>query len=242
VYRIPIGVTKGYFEFGGTIHQAFETYARARRDAAAAGLALPGYETLKQAFDEVWRPTNYADRQAAEHYRTRSEPALRRFYDREVANLAQAVDFEVGFTLELRSDVGTPPVQFYGVIDRIDRHADGSIEIIDYKTGRPRSQVEVDADRQLSAYAMALADGAVRDPVTGERLPPASRLTLYFTETDQAISTTRSPEQLEEFRALVTDVARRVRSGDFAATPSARACGRCDYRLLCPSRWGDAPV
>jgi superfamily I DNA/RNA helicase/RecB family exonuclease len=242
VYRIPIGGTKGYFEFGGTIHQAFEVYARARRDAAAAGLPLPGYETLKGAFDAVWRPTNYADRQAADHYRTRAEPALRRFYEREIANLAQAIDFEVGFTLEIASGDGAPPVQFYGVIDRIDRHADGSIEIIDYKTGRPRNQADVDADRQLSAYAMALAEGAVRDPATGERLPPASRLTLYFTETDQAISTTRSPEQLDEFRTLVTRVARRVRSGDFAATPSARACGRCDYRLLCPSRWGDAPV
>jgi superfamily I DNA/RNA helicase/RecB family exonuclease len=242
VYRIPVGGMKGYFEFGGTIHQAFETYARARRDAAAAGEPLPGYQTLKEAFDEVYQPTNYADRQAAEHYRTRSEPALRRFYDREVANLAEAVDFEVGFALELGDAGGETPVRFYGIIDRIDRHPDGSIEITDYKTGRPKTQAEVDADRQLSAYALALADGAVRDPVTGERLPPATRLTLYFTETDQAISTARSPEQLEEFRRLVIDVAGRVRRGDFAATPSSKACGRCDYRVICPSRWGEVPA
>jgi RecB family exonuclease len=129
-------------------------------------------------------------------------------------------------------------VHFYGVIDRIDRHADGSIEITDYKTGRPKSQKDVDEDRQLSAYALAVAMGAVRDPHTGERLPPAAKLTLYFTETDQAISTTRTPEQLEEFRAHVVDTARRIRSGDFSATPDQWRCGRCDYRLICPSRWG----
>ncbi|MDQ3937455.1 MAG: PD-(D/E)XK nuclease family protein, partial [Chloroflexota bacterium] len=242
VYRIPVAETPGYFEFGGTIHRAFEDYARARREAVAAGLPPPGYEALKEAFDSSWQPRNYADAQAAEHYRTRAEPALRRFYEREVANLAEAVGFEVGFTLELDDPEGGPSVRFYGVIDRIDRHPDGSIEITDYKTGRPRSQAQVDADLQLSAYALAVAMGAVRDPQTDERLPPASKLTLYFTETDQALSTTRSAEQLEEFRRHVVDTARRIRSGDFTATPEQWRCDHCDYRLVCPSRWGSERV
>jgi superfamily I DNA/RNA helicase len=101
VYRIPVAETPGYFEFGGSIHQAFETFARARREALAAGLPPPGYEALRECFDAVWKPRHYADAQAAEHYLRRAEPALRRFYDREVASLAEAVDFEAGFTLEL---------------------------------------------------------------------------------------------------------------------------------------------
>ena len=28
----------------------------------------------------------------------------------------------------------------------------------------------------------------------------------------------------------------RIRSGDFAATPSQRTCGWCDYAAMCPSR------
>jgi DNA helicase II / ATP-dependent DNA helicase PcrA len=241
VYRIPVPETPGYFEFGGTIHQAFEGYARARREAVAAGLPPPGYEALRQQFDAVWKPRNYADAQSAEHYQKRAEPALRRFYDREVASLAEAVAFEIGFTLEIEDPEG-PPVRFYGIIDRINRHPDGSVEIIDYKTGRPKSQKDVDADQQLSAYALALAMGAVRHPETGERLPPASKLTLYFTETDRAVSTTRSPEQLDEFRTHVLETARRMRRGDFTAAPEQWRCDRCDYRLICPSRWGSDPV
>ena len=242
VYRIPVADTRGYFEFGGAIHAAFETYARARRAAVAAGLPPPGYEALRQSFEDVWRPRNYADAQAADHYRRRAEPALRRFYEREVASLAEAVGFEVGFTLELDDAETGTPVRFYGVIDRIDRHPDGTIEITDYKTGRPKSQAQVDRDSQLSAYALALALGAVPDPVSGERLPAASKLTLYFTETDQAISTTRTPEQLAEFRLGVLESARRIRGGDFTATPDQWRCGNCDYRLICPSRWGSGSV
>ena len=67
---------------------------RSRRD-----LPAPGYETLREAFEEAWRPRNFADEHAARHYAERAEPALKRFYEREVANLAQSVGFEVGFTL-----------------------------------------------------------------------------------------------------------------------------------------------
>ena len=64
VYRIPVAETPGYFEFGHVIHQAFEVYARRRHDAVAAGLPAPGYETLREAFEEAWRPRNFADEHA----------------------------------------------------------------------------------------------------------------------------------------------------------------------------------
>jgi putative RecB family exonuclease len=239
VYRIPVSETPGYFEFGHVIHRAFEVYARARREAVAAGLAPPGYEALKQAFDEAWQPRNFADAQAAEHYSRRAEPALRRFYDREVANLAEAVAFETGFTLQIEPELpDEAPVLLYGIIDRIDRHPDGTVEITDYKTGKPKIQKDVDEDEQLSAYALAMSQGAVLDPNTKQALPAASKLTLYFTEIDQAMSTTRSPEQLDAFRLTVLEKARRIRSGDFTATPDMWRCGRCEYRLICPSRYG----
>jgi DNA helicase-2/ATP-dependent DNA helicase PcrA len=238
VYRIPVAATQGYFEFGSVIHAAFETYARTRRDAIAAGLPAPGYEALKHAFDEAWEPRNYADVQAAEHYAKRAEPALRQFYEREVKNIAQAIGFEQGFTLELPAGEGEPPVLLYGIIDRIDRHPDGSIEITDYKTGKSKKQSEVDADEQLSVYALATAMGAVKDPATGEALPAASKLTLYFTESDLSLSTTRTPAQLEEVRRSLIEKALRIRAGDFSAKPDFWQCGRCDYRLICPSRFG----
>ena len=238
VYRIPVATTPGYFEFGHVIHSAFEVYARTRRDAIAAGLPPPGYEALKQAFDAAWEPRNYADVQAAEHYAKRAEPALHRFYEREVKSLAQAVGFEQGFTLSLPAGDGEPPVLLYGIIDRIDRHADGSIEITDYKTGKSKKQSEVDQDDQLSAYALATALGAVFDPATKEPLPAASKLTLYFTENDLSLSTTRTPGQLDEFRKSLIAKALRIRGGDFTATPDMWRCGRCDYRLICPSRFG----
>jgi RecB family exonuclease len=240
VYQIPGDETKSHFEFGTAVHSAFEKFAIARRDARAAGGPDPGFDLLKSEFDAVWQPTAYGDAQQAEHYLNRSEPALRRFYERELASTAQAIAFEQGFEFALDAGEGIAPVRVRGFIDRIDRLPDGGIEVIDYKTGRWKSQADVDCDEQLSTYALALARGVVRDPATGEVLPPASKLTLYFTESDRALSTTRSAEDLEEFAAKLVEVARRIRGGDFAATPGYNICGWCDYRRICPSRWGEA--
>ena len=241
LFRIPSDERKGYFEFGSAIHGAFESFTIARREARAAGLPDPGFEALEAGFERVWEPTAFADSGAAAHYAGRAEPVLRRFFERELRSPAQALVFEQPFLLELDSGNGGAPIQFKGVIDRIDRHPDGSIEVIDYKTGRTKSQRDVDGDDQLSAYALALRSGVVADPVSGEPLPSPSRLTLYFAESDLALSTTRTDEQLDAFRDHLVAIGMRIRSGDFAANPEYRRCGRCDYRGICPSRWGEPP-
>ena len=97
--------------------------------------------------------------------------------------------------------------------------------------------MEVDSDEQLSTYALAMREGAVWDPDTGHPLPAPARLTLYFVEADQWVSTKRTDAQLDAHRDRLRALAARIGSGDFAATPSARACERCDYRRLCPTPW-----
>ena len=49
------------------------------------------------------------------------------------------------------------------------------------------------------------------------------------------MTTTRTDEQLDAARDALAAWVSRVRSGDFAATPSARRCRWCDYAALCPS-------
>jgi len=61
-------------------------------------------------------------------------------------------------------------------------------------------------------------------------------VTLYFTESSLRMSATRSDAELDAARADIVARAGRIRSGDFAATPSKGTCERCDYAPMCPSR------
>ncbi len=237
VYRIPPPEAHGFFEFGTAVHEAFEAFTRERRERAAAGEAPPDLARLQAHFEAAFDRGEFESPAAVEEYRARSVAVLERFYARELASPAAAVGFELPFTMILDPGDGSSPVRFSGQIDRIDRHPDGTFEIVDYKTGRARSQADVDHDDQLSAYALACREGAVRDPETGTLIPTPSRLTLYFTESDLALSTTRTDQQLDAFRERVLATAARIRGGDLAATPGYMTCRFCDFRRLCPSRY-----
>jgi RecB family exonuclease len=112
---------------------------------------------------------------------------------------------------------GTPPVRIAAQIARIDRLPSGGIEVIDDKTGSPRSQKDIHENLQLTIYALARRDAL--------GLGTHERVTLYCTEQGTRMSTTRTDAQLDAARDELLARVRPIRAGEFTATPG-RACTR----------------
>lgn len=237
VERLPGEVPHWWFTFGSAVHRAFEAFDRARIRARREGMLAPAYEVLAHAFDEALEAAGCEPAEAA-RYRRRSEPVLRAYQERAVTADAEPVGVELGFGVDVEVGDEEPPVRFVGYIDRIDRRSDGAIEVIDHKTGEPRSQADVDRDRQLTAYAFACARGGLRDPATGEVLPAPVRLGLHFAETGLTVWTTRSAADLDAFGVGMVAEVRAIRRREFAPR-AGTACRWCEYRAACPDA---APV
>jgi superfamily I DNA/RNA helicase/RecB family exonuclease len=230
VYRFPEAEGRAPLSFGSTAHEAFERFTRERRERAARGEAPPTREDLARYFDAAWRPGSYGTQAAEDGYRSRIGPLLDAFWRGELATDRQdVIAEELPFELVLQPADGAPAVHVNGSIDRLDRLPSGRVEVIDYKTGRPSSQKGVDESLQLSIYALACRDAL--------ELGTPERVTLYFTEAQTRLSTTRTDEQLDAARDDILARAAHIRSGDFAATPSRKACDYCDFRAMCPARW-----
>jgi ATP-dependent helicase/nuclease subunit A len=105
-----------------------------------------------------------------------------------------------------------------GGVLRLNGIADwvGAAGIVDFKTDRDR--VPEEHGLQLWAYAAALG---------GDRAALA-----YLRHPDQPL-TWFDRDQLAALEPQAIAVAQRIRSGDFAPTPSDRACGFCPYQDLC---------
>jgi DNA helicase-2/ATP-dependent DNA helicase PcrA len=119
-----------------------------------------------------------------------------------------------------------------GRIDRVDRMADGSVAIVDYKTGKARSQEDADESLQLSIYAMAAQEK------WGYRV---GELAFHNLEGNVAVFSKRAEFQLEEARQRVQAVARSIAAGDFEPKIDYH-CNFCAFRGLCPAREKRAPT
>jgi RecB family exonuclease len=199
--------------FGESLHEAL------RRFHAQPVPVAPTLERLLGYLDESWDASVYRSQQEERAYHSHAREVLTA-YHRD-----NAKGFRVPVALEQRFRIDVDGVTVSGVIDRMDRHPDGSYEIIDYKTSRrlpPRRFVE--SDLQLSIYYLAAYE------VWGI-LP--QRLTLYFLLPGQPMTVTRSPADLAATRARIAEVAAGIRGGAFGPKEN-RLCEWCDYQALCP--------
>jgi len=127
---------------------------------------------------------------------------------------------EKGFELHLDHDV-----IITGRMDQVNRLGEKEIEIVDYKTGKPKDTKKAAESLQLSVYALAAEEVLELHP---------SRLAFYNLASNEAVETARDSKALAKTKQTIGGVADQIRAGDFAAKPGFQ-CGYCDFKPLCPA-------
>jgi DNA helicase II / ATP-dependent DNA helicase PcrA len=210
VLRIPQEPTL-HQRFGILVHQVLERYHQ------TGGRTVDELLGLLQA---GWRRGGFGDREEERQLHVKAADSLRRYHDRVRSERVDPVWFERGFTFRM----GRHTVR--GRVDRVDRLAEGGWELIDYKTGRPRTVEELREDVQLSLYAIGAREAW--------HLEAAEQAYLYVLDDEKVRVPTEEmdPDWITE---TVLEVADGIQGQDFEPTPSFATCSRCDYRIACPA-------
>ena len=171
--------------------------------------------------EERWRRHGFGDSEEERQLRGKAAAALTRYHERFQSEESEPVWFERQFTFK----VG--PHLLRGRVDRVDRLPGGEYELIDYKTGRPRSPDQLAEDVQLSLYAVGAREAWQLE---------SSRQAYYYLLDDQKVEVPADNGDRSEWIQDVTrEVADGILSQGFEPTPSVAACALCDYRLVCPA-------
>jgi DNA helicase-2/ATP-dependent DNA helicase PcrA len=125
--------------------------------------------------------------------------------------------------IEHRIKLEVAGAQVVGRIDRVDEDADG-LTIVDYKTGRPKTQEHADESLQLSIYALAM-----------KSVGPIKAVIFENLEDGTTALTTRGVADLNRAETKIAEVAGKIRDGEFKARPGLH-CSWCAYRILCPEQ------
>ena len=159
---------------------------------------------------------------------------LKKFYEKNAPWNFIILDLESRFEVMIADEKTGETHILAGIIDRIDKLADGKYEIIDYKTGkRMPSQDALNSDLQLSLYSLGLQK---RWP---HIKPGDITLSLYFLKHGEKLSTQPSVETTaktkEHILKTIAEIQEKIKTGkEFEPMPSA-LCNWCGYRPMCPA-------
>ncbi|MCU1341386.1 MAG: hypothetical protein JWN92_809 [Candidatus Acidoferrum typicum] len=225
VDEIPPPVRSIELHLGDTVHRALEKlYADALQGK------LDSSDEILAFYQEKW-DEGYSSQMrivrsgtTARTYRELGRQMLRAYHQR-------FYPFNQSTTLELEEKFSFPLSdghEIRGIIDRLARTEDGSLEIHDYKTSRRfPSPSQVGSDMQLALYELALR----------QRWPDAQRITLiwHYLTFDQAISIAKTLRQLEMVKQKTLDLIARIEATTSFPTQVTPLCDWCEYKEMCPA-------
>jgi DNA helicase-2/ATP-dependent DNA helicase PcrA len=215
--KIPTG-PQAALTFGNVMHQSIRRYFELRRQKP------PTVEEMEEFYLSTWKSAGFEDDYQEAAYQRTGRDQLRAFVERQNAAPIEGENVRTEQAFQLEVD----DVLLEGRIDQInplDSARSNRVELVDYKTGRPRTQKDADHSLQLSIYALAARRQFKLDP---------ARLTFYNLTNNQPVWSVRTEKDLEAARARIREVADAIRRLIFPATPGY-VCRHCDYVPICPA-------
>ncbi len=210
VFRIPQEPTINQ-RFGIALHQVLERFHKSTDGSR---------QELFDLFEVSWRRAGFGDSDDELQFRERALDALERYWERVRDEEGESVWFERSFSFKLG------PHLLRGRVDRVDRRPDGSYELIDYKTGKARTEQQLQEDVQLSVYQMGARESWQLE---------TSAQSYFYVMTGEKVPVEHSEEQLERVRNTVATIGDGIMRQEFQPTPSPEICPFCDYRIICPA-------
>jgi putative RecB family exonuclease len=209
--------SKSYYSFGTTLHRVLERFY----DSNETGVSTTA-EVLA-AYDESWIDAGFSSAEEMQEAYGEGVEILERHVAETMVKpkIANTVYIERLFTHKMRG------FKLVGRVDRVDEHPDGTLEIIDYKTGRD-SVREEDVSTDI---AMAIYQFLVKQKHPEQRV----MATIVALKTGHSASWEMPAGEMEQFERDIQALGDEILNEEYhELTPKFKViCPHCDFIPLC---------
>jgi DNA helicase-2/ATP-dependent DNA helicase PcrA len=206
---------KAVLTFGSVMHTTIKRFV----DQLRKGVKLP-FTEVARIFETEWTSAGFEDDYQEKGYKQDGLEQLRAFHASMLEVPPKVLELEKSFELPLENNV-----TIIGRMDQVNSLGRKDVEIVDYKTGKPKKDADAKKDLQLSLYALAAKEIFEWNPV---------RLVFCYLQNNQTLVTTRDAKQLDEAQKIVLEAAADIRAGEFPPKPGF-ICRNCAYKPICPA-------
>ena len=206
---------RAMLSFGSVIHTTIKRFL----EQFKKGVKLP-FDEVQRIYETEWSSAGYEDKYQEAEYKKDGLEQLKVFHAGMLKDPPEILEQEKGFELPLENNV-----ILTGRMDQVNSLGRKDVEIVDYKTGKPKKEADARKDLQLSVYALAAKEIFEWNP---------TRLVFHYLQNNERKETTRDAKQIAEAEATVQETAADIRAGNF---PAKRGffCRGCAYKPICPA-------
>ena len=208
---------KSYYSFGATLHRVLERLHGPEEGGVAT------VEDLPAKLEENWIDAGFSSAEEMQEAFGEGLEILERHFAETIVKpkIANTIYVEQLLTKKMKG------FKLVGRVDRVDEHDDGSLEIIDYKTGREFvDQDDVSTDIAMAIYQLLL-----------KHKHPDKRVfaTIIALKTGAQASWEMPAEEMAQFEKDIQLLGDEILSEEFFdLTPTHKPlCRHCDFVPLC---------
>jgi len=228
ILKVPAPSDKASLIFGRVMHNVLYDFLLPLSMGGQANLFSKtpdlkeyiNWKKLKDIYEKRFVSEGYSSKKEKQDYYNDGINSLKLFLE-EIKNEKPSILYlEKDFSFKVNNDI------IKGKIDRIDKNLDGSVDVIDYKTGNSKEKLAYKDKKQLIIYQLFL-EKSLKLKV--------SNLSYYYLK-DATWQTFKASEAEKiKVETEVIEQIKAIKKKEFIAKPS-RLCQYCDFKEICPWR------
>ena len=216
VLHVPTA-PKTYFNLGLVVHEIIEHLTKQELEGIP-----PSKEQAAAILEQFWSSAAYATRQKEREDKERAAHMIETFLVWRERNENEVVAAEMKFQFTLNGRV------VKGVIDRIERTADGQYVVIDYKTGyQSENKKSIRESIQMNVYSLAILEKFGVLPV---------KASLFYVKHGKMVDYIPDREHVELQKMQLANIIDDVLAERFPEAPAYHTCRSCSYSDLCDAQ------